>query len=196
MKEKREKLSKLENEKLGNCQRCNLCKERNSIVFGEGDSNADIMLIGEAPGRVEDKTGRPFVGRSGKFLTKLLEKANLDRKDIYITNIVKCRPPNNRNPKQEEIDSCSNFLRGQIHFIEPKAIISAGKFASNTVAGKDGKPLYKLLENENLEYSEEEVKVVPIYHPAYILRQKEGKKRKLSISTVEKIERTKEFASN
>lgn len=187
-----EKLSQLENDKMAGCTRCKLSENRQNIVFGEGNPEADVMLIGEAPGAKEDETGRPFVGRSGKLLTKILEKAGYEREDIYITNIVKCKPPNNRNPKEDEIAACSNCLRAQIYFIEPEAIITAGKPATNTVAGFDDKPMHKLLKKKDLEHPKEDVPIVPIYHPAYILRQEDSKKKSLAKSTVKRMKVAKQ----
>jgi DNA polymerase len=118
---------------IKDCKRCTLWKRRINPVIGEGDLNTDIMFIGEAPGFNEDKQGKPFVGQSGKILDKLLESVNLKRQDIYIANILKCRPPKNRNPTNEEISSCSVHLDKQIEIIRPKIICCLGNFATGYI---------------------------------------------------------------
>lgn len=129
------KLSPL-HKKIRICKKCELWKTRTNAVPGEGSSNAKVMFIGEAPGRVEDKTGRPFVGRAGKLLTELIESTTLKRKDVFITSPIKCRPPRNRKPKQKEIDACMPYLQKQIEIINPKIIILLGNTAIKTILGK------------------------------------------------------------
>ena len=153
-----------------NCKKCDLWKTRTNVVFGEGPTNAKIMLIGEAPGFNEDKQGKPFVGRAGKFLDELLKIANLKREDVYITNIVKCRPPNNRDPTDEEIKACSFYLDFQINYIKPKVIITLGRHASRVIFEKynlyfEGisKEHGKAREVSNLFGK---LKIIPMYHPA------------------------------
>jgi uracil-DNA glycosylase family 4 len=122
-------LKELENIVL-NCHLCNLSKSRNRVVFGEGNPNSKIMFIGEAPGREEDIQGKPFVGRSGEILTKMIENVlNIKREDVYITNIVKCRPPQNRDPEIEEVESCKPYLLKQIEIINPTIIVTLGRIA-------------------------------------------------------------------
>ena len=121
-----------------NCEKCDLHKSRTNFVFGEGDKNASLLLIGEAPGAQEDLEGRPFVGRSGKLLDKILKAIDRDRfNDTYICNILKCRPPENRNPSSSEVDKCKPYLNHQIKLINPKLIVTLGLVATSTLLGKD-----------------------------------------------------------
>lgn len=168
------KLNYLWHRRVKGCEQCALSKERESIVFGEGSSTADVMFVGEGPGFVEDKTGRPFVGRAGKLLDRWLSEVGLNRGDVYITNVVKCRPPNNRDPEPEEVRLCSRFLRVQIALIQPKILIALGRFAGSFLADY---PQAKMrdLRSRAWRYSDEKAKiecpVACVYHPAYVLRQ-------------------------
>lgn len=159
---------------IAGCTLCELHKGRNSIVFGEGDSDAPIMLIGEGPGADEDREGKPFVGRSGNFLGKGLKRVGLERSSIYIANIVKCRPPNNRDPHAEEIATCGKFLDAQIAAIKPYVIVTLGRFAANYVSGNKGVSLSQL-RKQDLVYGKIEgqkpIPIIPAYHPAFILRK-------------------------
>ncbi len=121
---------------LGDCKRCELHKQRKHIVFGVGDPEAKLMFVGEGPGECEDEKGEPFVGPAGKLLDKMIDKMGLERKQVYIENIVKCRPPGNRNPKPEECKACSTFLMRQIAVIKPKVIVALGRTAANRLLGK------------------------------------------------------------
>ncbi len=152
---------------VADCQRCRLCEKRTHTVFGVGDQAADWMLIGEGPGENEDKQGEPFVGQAGKLLDNMLHALSLQRgHDVYITNVVKCRPPGNRNPEPDEIAHCEGYLRRQVVLTQPKLIIALGRFAAQTllktpasIASLRGRPhLY------------EGVPVIVTYHPAYLLR--------------------------
>lgn len=154
------------------CERCDLCKSRTNLVFGEGAPDADIMFVGEAPGRDEDKQGRPFVGRAGKLLTDIIKAMGFDREEVYIANILKCRPPGNRNPEPQEIAQCMPILTEQINAISPKVICTLGKFASHTLLATE-EPISRL-RGEFREYGR--VKVMPTYHPAYLLRNPKAKK--------------------
>ncbi len=151
-------------ELISNCTSCTLSLNRTNTVPGEGSINSKIIFIGEAPGAKEDKSGRPFIGPAGKLLDKLLNLINLSRKDIYITNMVKCRPPNNRDPLDEEISSCRKFLDRQLNLIEPKLIVSLGRHSFN-----------KFFPNENLSKNRGHLKkwgqflLYPVYHPAAAL---------------------------
>lgn len=129
------KLEKL-HAKIRQCEKCRLYKTRKNAVPGEGPENAEIMFLGEAPGRVEDETGRPFVGRCGQLLTELIESIGLERKGVFITSPVKCRPPNNRRPKRDEIETCMPYLERQIEIIDPKIIVLLGNTAISTILGK------------------------------------------------------------
>ena len=133
---------------LGDCQRCNLCRDRENIVFGAGKGDADIMIVGEAPGANEDESGRPFVGKAGGLLTKLLAKLEVDRDDVYIANVVKCRPPSNRDPKRDEIAACSPFLERQIGAVQPKVIIALGRFSANHLARQFSLSMRSMREEE------------------------------------------------
>tara|TARA_B100000929_G_scaffold63322_1_gene48229 strand:+ start:80 stop:733 length:654 start_codon:yes stop_codon:yes gene_type:complete len=150
-----------------NCEKCDLHKSRTNFVFGEGDKNASLLLIGEAPGAQEDLEGRPFVGRSGKLLDKILKAIDRDRfNDTYICNILKCRPPENRNPSLSEIDECKPYLNHQIKLINPKLIVTLGLVAASTLLGKASS--LKDMRNNIFYYMNYPVLVT--YHPAFLLR--------------------------
>ena len=159
--------------KVEKCQRCLLYKTRTNVVFGSGSVTAELMLIGEAPGYWEDKKGEPFVGRAGKFLDELLETIKLKREEVFITNILKCRPPKNREPTQEEIKACTPYLERQLAIIKPKIIITLGNVATSYILQKFGfKPQSisrvrgKVFRVSNLFY---QLKIIPMYHPATAL---------------------------
>ncbi len=160
-------------EKIGDCKLCRLCKGRTNLVFGVGNPQAKLVFIGEGPGRDEDIKGEPFVGRAGQLLTKIIEAMGFKRNEVYIANVVKCRPPENRNPEPDEIESCLPFLKEQIAVIGPKAIICLGKFAAQTVLGTV-EPITRLRGNMG-EY--DGIPVMPTYHPAYLLRNPDAKKQ-------------------
>lgn len=149
------------------CKDCGLCKTRNKIVFGIGNMNANLMLIGEAPGFSEDQSGRPFVGRSGKKLNDWLERIGLTRDDVYITNVVKCRPPENRDPLPKEIKACRRYLTQQIKAIRPKMICTVGRIATQVLLGS--KAAMKNFRGKTWKYKDV-LPLFPIYHPSYILR--------------------------
>jgi uracil-DNA glycosylase family 4 len=160
-------------ENLGDCTRCKLHGlGRQNIVFGAGNPNADLMFVGEAPGADEDKQGEPFVGRAGQLLTNIIEAIDLRRKDVYIANLIKCRPPGNRNPEQDEMDQCEPFLLRQIDFIRPKVIVALGKFAAQSLL-QTTDPITRL---RGREYPYRQSILVPTYHPAYLLRQPSAKR--------------------
>ena len=154
------------------CVRCSLSKTRKNVVFGAGSPNAKLMFIGEAPGAEEDNQGRPFVGRAGQLLTKIIESIGLKREDVYIANILKCRPPGNRNPLPGEIATCSPYLIRQIELIKPKVICALGKFAAQTLLNSE-MTIGKL---RGTFYYYRGIKLMPTYHPAYLLRNSSGKK--------------------
>ncbi len=157
---------------LGDCTRCPLCKTRNKIVYGVGNPKADLVIVGEAPGRDEDAQGEPFVGRAGKLLTDILAAIGLSRDDVYICNVVKCRPPQNRPPEPLEIETCSPFLEAQINAIQPKFICTLGKFATQTLLRTET-PISQLRGNFQ-KYKN--IPLMPTYHPAYLLRNPAAKK--------------------
>jgi len=154
------------------CEKCKLSKTRTQVVYGVGNPNADLMFIGEAPGRDEDLKGEPFVGRAGQLLTDIIKAMKLTRDDVYIANVVKCRPPENRNPEPEELDACRPYIRRQVEIIQPKVIVTLGKFALQSLTEKS----YGITATRGqwLEYNG--VKVMPTYHPAYLLRTPSAKK--------------------
>lgn len=157
---------------IGDCTRCQLCKGRTNIVFGVGNPKADLMFVGEAPGRDEDLQGEPFVGRAGQLLTKMIEAMGLKRSDIYIGNIVKCRPPDNRLPEPDEAATCLPFLLKQIESIRPKFIITLGNLATQTLlATKVG---ITQLHGKFQDFHG--IQLMPTYHPAFLLRNPNMKK--------------------
>ena len=156
-----------------NCTLCDLSKTRTNVVFGEGNPKAKLMLIGEGPGEMEDKTGRPFVGRAGQLLTKIIENVlNLKREDLYIANIVKCRPPNNRVPSIEEAKTCKPYLLKQIEIINPEILVCLGKTAFMYLLNSD-MPISKV-RGQIFEFKGK--KVIPTFHPSYLLRNPSAKK--------------------
>ena len=157
---------------VSSCERCPLAETRTNVVFGEGHPRARLMFIGEAPGGDEDKQGRPFVGRAGQLLTKIIESIGLERKDVFIANILKCRPPGNRNPLPSEIAACSPYLIKQIELIRPEVICALGKFAAQTLLNTET-PISRL---RGTFYDFRGIKLMPTYHPAYLLRNPGGKK--------------------
>ena len=147
------------------CCKCDkLCENRTQVVFGAGNKEADVLFIGEAPGANEDKQGIPFCGMSGKILTELLNSVGLSREDIFITNTVLCRPPENRNPQKEEIENCRNRLDKLIEIMQPKVIVTIGNFATERIIGKTG---IKTIHGKQFDYKD--MKVVPVVHPASYL---------------------------
>jgi DNA polymerase len=160
---------------LGDCERCGLCSGRNSIVFGDGNPRADLMFIGEGPGQQEDRQGLPFVGRAGDLLTQMIEKGiGLSRSDVYICNIVKCRPPQNRNPLPPEVGACRPFLDGQIAAIAPKVIVTLGKPAASLLLDRD--VAITRVRGTWQEYRG--IPLMPTLHPAYVLRQYTAENRR------------------
>ncbi len=157
---------------LNNCTRCKLCAERKTIVFGEGNPKAELVFVGEGPGEQEDLQGRPFVGRAGQLLDKMIEAMGLRREQVYIANVVKCRPPGNRNPEPDEITSCSPFLHRQLEAIKPKVIVALGKFAVQTLLQSEEK--ISQLRGQFVTFRG--MQLMPTYHPAYLLRNPPAKK--------------------
>jgi len=167
-----EKLQELEKMVL-NCHLCNLSKSRTNVVFGEGNPKAKIIFIGEAPGREEDLHGKPFVGRSGEILTKMIENVlNMKREEVYIANIIKCRPPQNRNPEIEEVEACKPYLLKQIQIIKPEIIVVLGAVAFKSLLNNET-PITKARGNL---YDFNGIKVIPTFHPSYLLRNPSKKK--------------------
>jgi DNA polymerase len=168
-------------ELIGDCKRCRLCEERNNLVFGVGNPQAELMFVGEGPGRDEDLKGEPFVGRAGKLLDKIIAAMKLSREVVYIANVVKCRPPENRNPAPDEIETCEPFLLRQIEIIRPRVIVCLGTFAAQTLLQTDTRigelrakfhawPSARVKAQFATELPEGSIQVMPTYHPAFLLR--------------------------
>ena len=157
---------------LGDCRRCGLCDSRRNIVFGEGNHSAKLVFVGEGPGYEEDQSGRPFVGAAGQLLTKIIQAIKLTREQVYICNIIKCRPPENRNPLPDEILACSPFLQRQIAVLKPDFICALGTFAAQTLL-KTKEPISRLRGNF---HKYKGIMVLPTYHPAYLLRNPDKKR--------------------
>ncbi|HUC77280.1 MAG TPA: uracil-DNA glycosylase [Vicinamibacterales bacterium] len=158
---------------IGDCVRCKLhALGRRQIVFGVGNPDADLMFVGEAPGADEDIQGIPFVGRAGQLLTKIIEAINLSRNDVYIANVIKCRPPGNRNPEQDEVDTCEPFLFQQIDVIKPKVIVALGTFAARALL-RTLDPISRL---RGRVYDYRGAKLIPTFHPAFLLRNPASKR--------------------
>ena len=154
-------------EKIKNCQKCSLGRSRTNLVFGTGDEKAKIVFVGEAPGYYEDQKGEPFIGAAGKLLTGLLGKIGLKRSDVYIANVLKCRPPDNRDPSPEEIEVCKPHLFKQIEIIKPKVVCTLGNFATQTILNKKV-PISKVKAQPTQVRN---FLVFPLYHPAAALHQ-------------------------
>ncbi|HEU4390202.1 MAG TPA: uracil-DNA glycosylase [Blastocatellia bacterium] len=157
---------------IGDCRRCKLCEQRSNIVFGEGDPNADLMFIGEGPGADEDATGRPFVGRAGQLLDKIIAAIGMRREETYIANVVKCRPPGNRTPERDEVSTCEQFLYRQIAVIRPRVIVTLGSPAFQCVLRSRDSVTKIRGEWRDLEG----IAVMPTFHPAYLLRSPDKKR--------------------
>jgi uracil-DNA glycosylase len=166
-------LSALKAEIGPQCTRCKLhTLGRRQVVFGVGNPNADLMFVGEGPGADEDIQGEPFVGRAGQLLTKIIEAIGMTRGDVYIANVIKCRPPQNRNPEPDEVEQCEPFLFRQIETIKPKVIVALGKFAAQSLL-KTTEPITRI---RGREYKYRDAILMPTYHPAYLLRNPSSKR--------------------
>ena len=166
-------LSALKVEIGPDCSRCKLhTLGRRQVVFGVGNPNANLMFVGEAPGADEDVQGEPFVGRAGQLLTKIIEAIDMKREDVYIANVIKCRPPQNRNPEPDEVEQCEPFLFRQIETIKPKVIVALGKFAAQSLL-KTSEPITRI---RGREYTYRDAILMPTYHPAYLLRNPSSKR--------------------
>lgn len=158
-------------ESIKNCEKCKLCKTRTNIVLGTGDNNAKIMFIGEGPGADEDKEGLPFVGKAGKLMNFALEGIGINRDSLYITNIVKCRPPQNRDPESDEIEACIEYVKNQIGIIKPKIIVLLGKIALQNILGSE----YKITSSRGKWLEKDGIMFMPTWHPAALLRDENKK---------------------
>jgi len=154
-----------------NCNKCKLAKTRNNVVIEDGSKNAKVMLIGEGPGADEDEQGIPFVGKAGKLMNNAFDAVGINRKEVYIANIIKCRPENNRDPEQDEILACINYLRNQVMIIKPKIIVLLGRFALQSVLGQE----YKISSSRGKWIEKKEILYMPTWHPAALLRDETKK---------------------
>lgn len=159
-------------DELGDCQRCGLAASRKKLVYGVGNPNARLVLVGEAPGREEDQKGEPFVGEAGRLLDRILLAMGMQREEVYICNVLKCRPPDNRDPQPDEVAACEAFLIRQIMAIKPQVIIGLGRFAVHSLL-KSKVPISRI-RGEWQTY--QGIPLMPTYHPAYLLRNPEGKR--------------------
>ena len=148
------------------CTACELCKTRTNCVFGSGNTDADILFVGEAPGENEDKTGTPFVGRAGKLLNEYLDAVGIDRESVYIANILKCRPPKNRDPLPSEEDACIDFLHRQIALLQPKLIVCLGRISAKRLISKS----FKITTEHGAWFDLNGIPITAVYHPALLLR--------------------------
>lgn len=158
-------------EAIKGCKKCKLCNGRRNIVFGTGDKNADIMFIGEGPGADEDIQGEPFVGKAGKLMNMAFETLGIDREKVYIANIVKCRPPSNRNPEDDEAGACLDYLRNQVMLVKPKIIVLLGSVALKNILGKE----YGITASRGKWIEKKEIFYMPTWHPAALLRDETKK---------------------
>ena len=156
---------------IENCSKCKLCRTRNNIVFGTGNKNADIMFIGEGPGTDEDIQGEPFVGKAGKLMNMAFEAIGLKREEVYIANIVKCRPPSNRNPEEDEAVACLDYLRNQVMLVKPKIIVLLGSVALKNILGKE----YGITASRGKWIEQKGILYMPTWHPAALLRDETKK---------------------
>jgi len=161
-------------EYIGDCTRCKLHKQgRTHVVFGAGNPQAQLMFVGEAPGSAEDLQGEPFVGRAGQLLTKIIQSIGLERSDVYIANVIKCRPPNNRNPEPDEVATCQPFLFRQIDMIRPRVVVALGTFAAHALLGTDA-PISRI--RGHVHPFRHDSSLIPTFHPAYLLRSPDRKR--------------------
>lgn len=154
------------------CTSCRLCEQRHSVVYGEGDPRASVMFIGEGPGAEEDRTGRPFVGQAGRLLDRMISAMGFERSQVYITNIVKCRPPGNRDPREDEVEACSPYLDQQIELIGPAVLVALGKPAARRLTGST--KAISALRGRWSSYRG--IPLMPVFHPAYLLRTPSAKR--------------------
>lgn len=148
------------------CRKCALCETRTNVVFGSGDRTAEIMFIGEAPGEKEDLSGTPFVGAAGKLLDKFLYQVDIDREQVFIANMLKCRPPKNRDPKEEEQDLCIEYLREQVRLIQPKIIVCLGRISAKRLIKED----FRITQEHGIFFEKNGYTICAVYHPAALLR--------------------------
>ena len=177
-------------ERISNCTKCRLSENRNKAVPGEGDGDAELLFVGEGPGRQEDEQGRPFVGRAGDKLTEILGSVSFERSQVYITNVVKCRPPENREPKSDEVEKCLPYLEAQIAEINPSIIVTLGNAATRTLLNKDGG--ITTLRGQFYPWRGN-IQVFPMFHPSYLLRNPSKEKGSPKYKTWKDIKKVKKF---
>ena len=182
-----EKMEELQSA-ISNCKGCKLCNNRTNIVFGVGNINSKIMFIGEGPGADEDAQGIPFVGKAGKLMDNAFEILGINRDEIYIANIVKCRPPNNRDPQEDEVKACINYLRNQVMIIKPRIIVLLGRIALQNILGNE----YKITSSRGKWIEKKGIYYMPTWHPAALLRD-ETKKMNFIKDLKQVIYKAKEF---
>jgi DNA polymerase len=158
---------------IGDCKRCKLGHGRTKLVFGEGSPQARLVFVGEGPGREEDQEGLPFVGEAGRLLTKIVNAMGLTREGVYICNVVKCRPPKNRDPEEDEIETCLPFLKEQLNLIRPQVICTLGRIAAQALLGKE----FRITRERGRWQSFMDIPLMPTYHPAYLLRNPSAKRQ-------------------
>ena len=158
-------------EELENCNKCKLCNNRNNIVIGCGNREAKVMFIGEGPGADEDAQGEPFVGKAGKLMNQALKGLGIERDEIYIANVVKCRPPMNRNPEPDEVNSCLDYLRSQVMLVKPEIIVLLGNVALKAILGND----YSITKSRGIWIEKKGIRYMPTFHPAALLRNEQLK---------------------
>jgi uracil-DNA glycosylase family 4 len=158
---------------IGDCRRCRLYQGRKKLVFGEGSPEARLVFVGEGPGRDEDLVGLPFVGEAGKLMTKIIAAMGLRREEVYICNVVKCRPPKNRDPQEDEIETCLPFLRKQLHLIRPEVICTLGRVAAQALLGQE----FRITRERGTWTTYMETPLMPTFHPAYLLRNPSAKRQ-------------------
>ena len=156
---------------IKDCNKCKLCTRRKNIVFGVGNENADVMFIGEGPGADEDAQGIPFVGKAGQLMNKAFDVVGIEREEVYIANIVKCRPPNNRDPESDEVLGCINYLRNQVMIVKPKIIVLLGRISLQNILGKE----YKITASRGKWVEKKGIYYMPTWHPAALLRDETKK---------------------
>lgn len=164
-------ITQLKND-VANCQKCGLCQTRTHTVFGEGNQRARVMFVGEGPGRDEDALGRPFVGSAGQLLDKMLGCIGFTRNDAYIANVLKCRPPGNRDPEPEEAAACIGYLRAQVALIKPRIIVCLGRISAKYLLNQD----IKIMRDRGIWHEVKGFSIMPTYHPAALLRNEHWKK--------------------
>lgn len=158
---------------IGDCKRCRLCHGRTNLVFGEGSAEARLVFVGEGPGREEDKAGLPFVGEAGRLLTRIINAMGFTREKVYICNVVKCRPPRNRDPEEDEIETCLPFLKEQLDLIRPEVFCTLGRVAAQAFLGKE----FSITRERGRWHSFMDIPLMPTYHPAYLLRNPSAKRQ-------------------